>query len=269
MYPAGIHLGISSAVQLLYMLGLAAVLGDRAFYDGSLIAGFAVEITGIAGLIAAAACSYLYRNDRKSREYGRLVPSPAGDGISAPAGLFLLMFGAALSLYGNLIINLISGFFRIGLDFYTEQMNQVSSGKSLLVLLFFLGIAAPVAEETVFRWLVYLRLRDSIGIWPSVLLSAAFFGVYHGNLVQALYAGLLGAVFAFALEMTGNLWSPVLIHVGANVFSLLLDQYGQELAEGPWGGMLYIGMFVFLFIILAAGLAWLSKRGLSRGYRSV
>ena len=269
MYPAGIHLGISNAVQLLYMLGLAVIFGDRAFYDGSLLSGFTVEITGIAGLLAAAACSFLYRNDCRNRAYGRLIPSPPGVRISASSGIFLLMIGASLSLYGNVIINFISGFFRIGMDFYTEQMDQVSSGKSLLFLIFFLGIAAPVAEETVFRWLVYLRLRDAFGIWPSVLLSSAFFGIYHGNLVQALYAGLLGAVFAFSLEMTGNLWSPVLLHVGANVFSLMLDEYGEAAASSWAGGMIYMGMFGILFIVLAAGIVWLARSGFSRGYRAV
>ena len=66
----------------------------------------------------------------------------------------------------------------------------------------------------IFRWLVYLRLRDHFSVLVSAVISAAFFGIYHGNVLQAVYAFILGALFAWFLEMGGNKWTSVLMHIG-------------------------------------------------------
>ncbi len=54
-----------------------------------------------------------------------------------------------------------------------------------------------------------------------MVISGMIFGIYHGNLVQAVYAGILGMVFADFLEISGCLWSSVLLHMGANIWSLV------------------------------------------------
>ena len=230
---------------------------------------YLVEITGIAGLLTMIPCFFLYRSDEDSRRYGKVIPSPPGMRLSVSDGALLLVMGAALSFYGNILINLLAQF--IDTTEYSSMMEEVQMGKSLLVMVLWMGIAAPMAEEMVFRWLVYLRLRDYTGIFVSVLISSVFFGVYHGNLVQAIYASLLGAFFAFALEMTGSLWSCMLLHIGANVFSLLMEElaenmslYGETIA-----GSVILLMMAFLLAGLIGGTVMLIRCGKSRGYRAV
>ena len=230
---------------------------------------YVVEMTGITGIITIIPCAFLYKRDRERREYGKLIPKPSGCPLPTAAIPLLLMLGAALALYGNLIISFFSDL--INMEDYAAEMEMLEEGKSFLILVFWLGIVAPIAEEAVFRWLVYLRLRDRFGIGISVILSAAFFGIYHGNLVQALYAGMLGAVMALTLEATGNIWPSVLLHVGANVFSLGLEEInsGLESAGAAAAGTVYLLLMAVLLGFLIAGLVWVIKQGRKRDCRAI
>lgn len=51
-------------------------------------------------------------------------------------------------------------------------------------MIFWMGIVAPAAEEMIFRWLIYLRLRDWLKMPVAAVISGLIFGIYHGNIVQ-------------------------------------------------------------------------------------
>lgn len=61
-------------------------------------------------------------------------------------------------------------------------------------------IAAPLLEELLFRGMIYKRLRDLCSAKTAILVSAAFFGIFHGNLVQFVYAFIIGIMLAFVYE---------------------------------------------------------------------
>ncbi|MBQ9064315.1 MAG: CPBP family intramembrane metalloprotease [Blautia sp.] len=272
IYPAGIHFGISNVLQLFYLLALSAFIGGRAFYEGGLINRYVIELTGLTGLLTTVPCFLLYRKDQRNREYGRMIPKPAGSRIEVPGMILLLSLGAALSLYGNIIVNFFARYIDLNIEGYSDQMEVFENGKSLLLLIIFMGIVAPVAEEAVFRWLIYLRLRDAVGIFPALLISSLFFGIYHGNLVQAVYAGLLGAAFAFSMEMTGSILSPVLLHVGANGYSLVLDELAGTAASGTAESIIdsFYGISLMAgILIIGVSFIWMIRRGRVRGYRAV
>mgnify|MGYP000730154661 CR=1 FL=1 len=119
-----------------------------------------------------------------------------------------------------------------------------------MFLILSMGIIAPLAEEIVFRWLIYLRLR----IYANGSSCCNFwliFGIYHGNLVQAVYASLLGIVFAYILDISGCLWSSVLLHMGANIWSLISpDLYTWIIARNPAAIMI---LFLILLMVMILG----------------
>ena len=125
--------------------------------------------------------------------------------LSPGEGLLLFLMGLGFSQFANILV----GLFQNVLNYqqYQQTMDQITFGKNILTMIFWMGIVAPIAEEVVFRWLIYLRLRDYMRTGAAILISAAFFGIYHMNLIQAVYAGILGAVFAYFLEITGSIWA--------------------------------------------------------------
>lgn len=135
-------------------------------------------------------------------------------------------------------------------------------------MIFWMGIIAPVAEEMIFRWLIYLRLRDHFSVLVSAVISAAFFGIYHGNVLQAVYAFVLGGIFAWFLEMGGNKWTSVLMHIGANTWILIFSEYAQTLVEKAGAGSLLMIYGVFAAAMIG-GYQYFACRGEKRGYRAV
>jgi ABC-2 type transport system permease protein len=81
---------------------------------------------------------------------------------------------------------------------------------------------APVAEEFIFRGLVYHGLRRTHGFAWSLLWSSLFFTAVHPPLSSVPVFGL-AAVNAWIMERTGRLWPCVLVHAGYNAFVLCLQ----------------------------------------------
>lgn len=91
------------------------------------------------------------------------------------------------------------------------------------------GVVSPLAEEIVFRGVIYNRLKKYFPVWIAILTSAVLFGGYHGNLVQGIYGFLLGTVIAWLYEVTGNFRIPVMFHAFANI-SVFLMTYDPDIA---------------------------------------
>jgi len=71
-----------------------------------------------------------------------------------------------------------------------------------------------LAEEFLFRGYAQYTLARGIGFWPSAFTLSVAFGVVHQwnpgeGLIGLLNIVVTGAVFAFALHRTGNLWLAV------------------------------------------------------------
>ncbi len=81
-----------------------------------------------------------------------------------------------------------------------------------------IGIATPVAEEVLFRGVIYAWMRTRWRMTTALLLNGALFGVIHLQYPSPylVLVGLLGIAFAFAYEKTGSLWVPSLMHAGHN-----------------------------------------------------
>lgn len=93
------------------------------------------------------------------------------------------------------------------------------------------GLLFPLAEEVLFRGLLFRGLRRFLPAALSILGSALLFGFYHGNSVQGLYAFLMGTLMAWVYERGGSFALPCLFHAVANsaVFSLTASALSQEL----------------------------------------
>ncbi len=83
-------------------------------------------------------------------------------------------------------------------------------------------VIAPVAEETFFRSVFYLPLRERLGPVGAALLVAALFSAAHGYLLGAGQLFLLSLVFSALFECSGSLWAPIAAHAAFNGVGFLL-----------------------------------------------
>ena len=106
------------------------------------------------------------------------------------------------------------------------------------------GIFGPIAEELVFRGMVFRTLRKGFPFVVAALLSGVCFGIYHMNWVQGVYASCLGVVLAFVYERTQSILGAILFHMFFNCSSYLLEQLGNVLPDGVLGLLYLIAMAV-------------------------
>jgi len=76
-------------------------------------------------------------------------------------------------------------------------------------------IAAPLCEEFIFRGLIFGGMRRSLGLLPSMLMSAALFAIMHPPVSMAPVF-VLGMITAYVYERTRSLLAPVLVHAVYN-----------------------------------------------------
>ena len=83
-------------------------------------------------------------------------------------------------------------------------------------------VAAPLAEEFIFRGLIFGGLRRLMGLLPAMVASAALFSIIHPP-VAMLPVFVLGLCTAFAYERTKTLFAPMLTHAIYNAVVLVLQ----------------------------------------------
>lgn len=141
----------------------------------------------------------------------------------SPLDVVALIFsGAVLSLGVNYI------FFITGMIQNSETYQQVAEAQFALPLwlaCIFYGILSPVVEETLFRGIVYRALCRNTTKTMGMIGSALLFGAFHGNIVQMMYASLMGGVLAYVYQKYEKLWAPVLFHGAANVAIYLVTVF--------------------------------------------
>lgn len=117
-----------------------------------------------------------------------------------------------------------------------EYQNANDAFYGSTIWLEFLGSAliTPFLEELLHRGVVYGRLRRMMGMWPAVIVSALIFAGLHFNIVQFIYAFLLGIVFALFVEKTGQLYPAIIAHIVANGIAVIRTETGflQSTVDG-------------------------------------
>jgi phosphoglycolate phosphatase len=85
------------------------------------------------------------------------------------------------------------------------------------------GVVTPIAEELLFRGIIYNYLKRFMAIKWAFFLGAALFGFYHMNIVQGIYAFLMGLIIIFAYEYFGDFKMAVAVHMISNIISYCLS----------------------------------------------
>ena len=126
--------------------------------------------------------------------------------------------GAVLSLlYGWLTAKLHLS------EYFTDDVQQHFYSAPFWQQLIVLCMLTPVCEELLFRGLVFGSMRRKISGWKAAVFTAVLFSVLHGSPIQMLYAFPMGLVLQAFLHMEGGLEAPILLHICANLASVLTE----------------------------------------------
>ena len=219
--------GTLIAALLLYEIGKLA---------GALAAQLLLPVSGEGGrslLMQIAGGGLVYLIWR--RELGAEKRKPVGK-----AGIWMLLLSVTSALGLNLLLAL-SQITTLSGSFQETAAAQAAVPVWLGIVLY--GLAAPFSEELLFRGIFYRKAREAFGgkmageterqnravraRRAAAVVSSLMFGIYHGNLVQGIYAFLIGMLLCLVYERTGRLLAAALFHGAGNLaVYLLIDVAG-------------------------------------------
>lgn len=254
IYPVLIHLSISVLVSICasFYFVWKSVNGEGLEYADVMkqITGTSLHQLIFTSVLAGVILFFIYRADQKKRKDGFL--GWGADFVWSPPVIWFSVI--VLAIAGSQMLNDLIILFRLNELFpsYAELSEATMVGQPVWLLILTVGVLAPVAEELVFRGLVFRRMKDWMKPGLAIVLSSLIFGLYHGNMVQFLYATLMGIMLAVIYNRTGTLWTSILAHVTANLWSLFgNDWWSTTMQKLPFGVLIGLVIELLLCVIPA------------------
>lgn len=169
-------------------------------------------------------------------------------------GTLCLCSGA--QLVNSLWITLLEAFLNLfGLS-ALGILESVSGQSDSFSMFLYSALAAPIAEEILFRGFVLRSLRP-FGKRFAIFGSALLFGLFHGNLLQTPYAFLVGLVLGYVAVEYSVFWA-----IGLHMFNnlVLADMLSRLTAFLPEHIASMIQLLILGCFTLAGAVILLVKR---------
>lgn len=250
LYPLLIHIAVTFTIAFGYMflsiflaIFQSAGGGDAISY-AEVVERYteqALYLLLAASIICIPIFVLLFRNDRKKEQ--RIKQKET----SVVAWIVLAIMAVTLCFSLNALLGF-SGLDKISQK-YQEVAQTLYSGGVLLEIIT-VGILGPICEELIFRGLMFRRMCEYTKPVIAVIASALVFAIYHGNIVQGVYAFVLGVVMAVCYQRFQTLWASIVIHVAANITSVCLT-------EISWIGNILEKTNVLIVATIATTIVWI------------
>lgn len=140
----------------------------------------------------------------------------------------IFLVGQQLFRWWYLLLEWISNLLGVSLDAILESGNVDTHSVPMYLYACLLG---PVAEEILFRGLV-LRSLQPYGKKFAIVISSLLFGLFHGNLMQAPFAFVVGLVMGYVAMEYHIGWAVALHLINNLVFADLLPRILAFLPQG-------------------------------------
>ena len=161
----------------------------------------------VSGAIVAVLAFRIHRGKRPREWWGLVRPA-------LPAALAWI----ALYLGWMALSDALTGW-RGPWDFRPWQAAPVLASAMRVIAVCALG---PIAEELVFRGLLFGWLRERIGVLATILLTAAGWSLLHVDYSWQVIAIIFvdGLLLGLARQRTGSVYVPIAMHMLYNLYAI-------------------------------------------------
>lgn len=139
----------------------------------------------------------------------------------------IILLAATVQLTITLLLNVILPYTG---NVYTEYMKHMEGlvGAVNIPTIITTVLLAPIAEECMFRGITMKMMEKYAPLMAANILQAALFGLYHMQLVQGIYAFVIGLVLGYVAIKTKSILTTILLHMGINGLSFIVDSVVTE-----------------------------------------
>ncbi len=231
-YPILIYLFVNMMVQVAFYIGVTTKaflkLGEEDIFNYFQVYSFSSQIETIVNehgllvsivtyIVTIPICLYILKKELNSEKY--ISTKERLKMVDLQKWYFLIGIGFLASLGLSKVVTI----FPIDniLGNYAD-VNSSFESNPLIFQIFALVILGPVAEEIIYRGLIYKRIKGYSDAVVGTYLSSIIFGIVHFNLVQGLYALALGVILCYVYEKYKTIFAPIILHISANLMALIV-----------------------------------------------
>ncbi len=137
----------------------------------------------------------------------------------APVGFIIYMILARIA---TLIVTSIFSMLNdhasqdVGFAYFSNSFAKICGMLALIVV-------APIAEEIIMRGWLYGKLRGKLKYIPAMLITSVLFGFLHGQVYTGIVTFVLSLILCTMREITGTIWSGVLLHILVNAVAFYFN----------------------------------------------
>jgi len=239
--------------EILYPIALYYLVSGFVFFALNILLGERVEVYMFKQLVSSGATiPFLISLWKQDMYVEKVVFGKQKQSIKQGLSEFVLVCISAGTL-GVALNNFIAmtPLVEVSAGFQNANENFFAGGVMLEILAS--CVVVPIAEELLFRGIILKRASMMAGEYMGVLCSALLFGVVHMNLVQFLYATIIGAFLAVVVVKSRKLHLAVIGHGAANLVAVLRAETGvlDFSYEADMSGISFSLMMVAVGVIAA------------------
>lgn len=142
-------------------------------------------------------------------------------GVITPVNIVILaVLGYCMQYVSTYIISFIGMLFPDTLEAYINLMETTGIGEVTVTGILYVVILGPIAEEITFRGMtLYFAGKFTKRFWLANILQALLFGIFHLNLIQGVYAFVLGLLMGWICRRYRSLYASIWFHIFFNFLS--------------------------------------------------
>lgn len=180
--------------------------------------------------------------------HGNLKQSPKHFAKPLPlVGLILSVPG--LQFLSSIMTSLSSMLFPGWMDFYQKLMEESGlSGDPSRLMILYAVLLGPIGEELIFRGVTLASAKKAFPFWAANLLQAVFFGVFHLNVIQGIYAFFIGLFLGYVCEKGGSIYLSIFLHILFNAWGTLIPTDSILYTNPIISGIFWIASIIFCIL---------------------
>ncbi|MCR5666603.1 MAG: CPBP family intramembrane metalloprotease [Eubacterium sp.] len=162
----------------------------------------------------------------------------------------LILLSIVIYYSSNYVTMITSTIFPNAMDYYNNLIDTsglVGSNISVLMIIYALFLG-PIGEELIFRGVTLSYARMALPFWLANLMQAALFGVLHANLIQGVYAFVIGLFLGYIRHDSGTIRASIHLHIMFNIVGLLVSPYLPHYS----GSSLFLNIIILVAVFFVA-----------------
>lgn len=159
---------------------------------------------------------------------------------------------AGVGCYGVAILlaTLISIISPAAMENFNNMMNTATDGNAIISFIT-VAVLAPVAEEILFRGIIFRKLLKTNTVTVAIAAQALLFAFYHFNIVQGIYVLPIALVLGYTAYRLNSVLPCMLIHAVNNLMPTIISALPETL-QSVW-------VFAVVAVVCAAAIKMINK----------